>query len=144
MKNETSDPQLIRPRASPELSRASARLGPGATNPAQMDQPPSWLPIPCYPGDSINGIGPEKSAYLLQTCTRSVPARRCLPQVHVWRMVVILVPVVLSRAQKRTCSLSNPTSWNPTCTVVPLAVITVAFHPDEGVADITLSVVVVS
>lgn len=140
-KDETSDPQWIT-EGQRGAVKGVARLGPEATNSAQMGSPSSYLPIPCYPAGSINRLDRKKSADLMQTCAQTVSARRCLTHVHVWMTMVMVVPVELSRAQNRTCSLSNPTCWNPTCTVVPLAVITVAFQPDTGLADVTLSVVV--
>jgi hypothetical protein len=101
-------------------------------------------PDPLLPRRQHKRVWAGKAPDLVQIRTQERLSPPLLTHVHVWRMTAILVPVVLSRAQNRTCSLSNLTTWNPTCTVVPLAVTTVAFHPDVGVADVTLSVVVVS
>src|SRR5580704_13187864 len=55
------------------------------------------------------------------------------------------VPVVFRCAQKRSWSFGIPRRWNPTCgCVLVWLVATLTFHPDLALADVTLSVVLLS
>jgi hypothetical protein len=55
--------------------------------------------------------------------------------------IVTLVPVALTRAQKRSWSCGSPTAWKETWTVVPVGVTTESFHPVAGLTEVTDSVV---